>query len=92
MQRKGKFNNGTVLSESVDVSLIYEGEIVLITDEGTFSSAAILACYLKSMKNAKIIGQRAGGSFYRGNAGTITLKLPHSKLQIFVNPNTFYSH
>ena len=92
LQRKGKFNNGTVLSEAVDVSLIYEGEIVLITDEGTFSSAAILACYLKSMKNAKIIGQRAGGSFYRGNAGTITLKLPHSKLQIFVNPNTFYSH
>ena len=92
MQRKGKFNDGIVQTEAIEKSLVYDGEIVLITDEGTFSSAAILACFLKSMKNAKIVGRRSGGSFYRGNAGTLILKLPHSKLQIFVNPNTFYSH
>ena len=90
--RHGKFNNGEVKTKKVDTSLIFHGDIIVITDEGTFSSAAILACHLKTFKNAKIIGRRAGGSFYLGNAGALTLKLPKSKLKLFVNPNTFYSH
>lgn len=89
--RKGDFDNGRVLTDEVDDELIYSGAIVVITDEGTFSSAAILACHLKTLANAKIIGRPAGGSFYKGNAGTLTAILPYSKLRFFVNPNTFYS-
>lgn len=85
------FENGVVRTEYVDENLIYEGEIVVITDEGTFSSASMLACHLKTLSNAKLIGRRAGGSFYRGNAGTITAVLPNSKFRLMVNPNTFYS-
>ena len=91
LQRKGKFDDGKVKTDKIDPEFIYHGEIVVITDEGTFSSAAILACHLKTLANAHIIGRNSGGSFYAGNAGTITLKLPHSKLKILVNPNTFYS-
>lgn len=91
LKRMGKFNEGIVKTKEVDTSLIFHGNIIVITDEGTFSAASILACHLKTLGNAKIIGRRAGGSFYRGNAGTILLKLPHSKLELFVNPNTFYS-
>ena len=91
LKRFGKFNNGIVKTTKVDSSLIFNGDIVVITDEGTFSAAAILACHLKTLGNAKIIGRAAGGSFYKGNAGTILLKLPKSKLQLFVNPNSFYS-
>ncbi len=90
--RKGKFDEGKVTTAAVDTSLIYHGAIVVITDEGTFSSAGILACHLKTLCNAKIVGRTAGGSFYAGNAGTLTLQLPKSKLKLFVNPNTFYSH
>lgn len=90
--RKGVFDNGTVRTGPIDENLIFTGEIVVITDEGTFSSAAMLACHLKTLSKAKIIGRPAGGSFYQGNAGTLQVQLPHSKLKLFVNPNTFYSH
>lgn len=90
--RKGKFDEGKVYTEEVDTSLIYNGEVVVITDEGTFSSAAMLACHLKTMVGAKILGSTAGGSFYSGNAGSIQLLLPNSELHVFINPNTFYSH
>ena len=92
LQRKGLFSGGDILTKRVDTTLIYNGEIVVITDEGTFSSASMLACHLKTLKNAKIIGRRAGGSFYSGNAGTLLLELPESELKLFINPNTFYSH
>lgn len=87
----GRFNRGIQLTEHVDTNLIYDGEIIVITDEGTFSSAAMLACHLKTLKNAKIVGRTAGGSFYSGNAGTLLVKLPQSKFLIAINPNTFYS-
>lgn len=90
--RRGKFDNGRVMTTAVDSSLVYKGTIVVITDEGTFSSAGILACHLKSLCRAKIVGRAAGGSFYSGNAGTLALELPNSQLTVYVNPNTFYGH
>ncbi len=92
LKRVKRFNNGEMRTEKVDSSLIFNGDIVVITDEGTFSSAAMLACHLKTLKNAKIIGQPAGGSFYNGNAGSLNVSLPNSKFRLFINPNTFYSH
>ncbi len=67
----------------------FKGSIVVITDEGTFSAGSILACHLKTLANAKIVGTTAGGSFYAGNAGTLELKLKKSKLTIELNPNFF---
>lgn len=89
--RKDKFEGGKEITGSVDTTLIYRGKIVIITDEGTFSAASVLAGHLKHFCNAKIIGRPAGGSFYSGNAGTLQLVLPHSKLSVYVNPNTFRS-
>lgn len=90
--RNGTFNDGTVKTNNVQEDLRFKGKVVVITDEGTFSSAAILACHLKTLAQAKIVGRPAGGSFYSGNAGTLIVKLPESGLEISVNPNTFYSH
>ena len=90
--RRNNFDNGEVFTTYIDPEFVFKGQIVLLTDEGTFSSASILAAYLKTMCNAKIVGHSAGGSFYKGNAGTLSLKLPKSKMKIFINPNTFYSH
>lgn len=81
--------DGTVCTGKVEEKLVYKGKIIVITDEGTFSAGSILACNLKTLVNAKIVGQKAGGSFYKGNAGTLKVVLPKSKLFLFVNPNTF---
>jgi len=67
----------------------FKGNIVVITDEGTFSAASILACHLKTLSKAKIVGTTAGGSFYAGNAGTLELVMKKSKLIIQLNPNFF---
>lgn len=91
LQRKNKFDNGATLVENSNKDLRFTGKIIVITDEGTFSSAAILASHLKTLCGAKIIGRPAGGSFYAGNAGTLKLHLPKSKLNLYVNPNTFHS-
>ncbi len=85
------FDDGLVRTEPIDDAHIFEGKIVVITDEGTFSSASMLACHLKTLCNAKLAGRPAGGSFYRGNAGTIYAVLPNSRFRLMVNPNTFYS-
>lgn len=89
--KSGVFDSGTIVSAIPDTSLQFKGEIVVITDEGTFSSAAILASHLKTLAEAKIIGRTAGGSFYGGNSGTLLVKLPNSKFTLLVNPNTFKS-
>jgi len=90
--KNGSFNDGRITTDPVNDDLRYKGQIAVITDEGTFSSAAILACQLKTLAGAKLVGRPAGGSFYSGNAGTLMVKLPRSGLLISVNPNTFYSH
>ena len=89
--RNGTFNDGRVFTDAVSDNLRYKGKITVITDEGTFSSAAILACHLKTLAQAKIVGRPTGGSYYAGNAGTLLVKLPESGLEISINPNTFYS-
>jgi C-terminal processing protease CtpA/Prc len=90
--RRGLFEDGLVESDDVDEALIFNGEIIVITDGGTFSSASMLTCHLKTLCNAKILGVTPGGSFYAGNAGTLLAELPYTKFKIYVNPNTFYSH
>ena len=70
----------------------FKGNLVVITDEGTFSAASILACQLKTLAKAKIVGTTAGGSFYAGNAGSLELVLKKSKLTIQLNPNFFSTH
>jgi len=90
--RRNIFNDGKVFTDKVDKDLIFKGRIIIITDEGTFSSASILSSNLKGLCNAEIIGRTAGGSFYRGNAGSLVLLLPNTKNEVLINPNKFTSH
>ena len=76
---------------TIDEELQFKGKIIVITDEGSFSASSFLACNLKVLAKAKIVGHTAGGSYYKGNAGTLTCVLPKSKLTFIVNPNTFYT-
>jgi hypothetical protein len=82
----------TMTVAAVYKDLFYKGKIVVITDEGTFSAASLLACHLKTIAGAQIVGQQAGGGFYEGNAGALQLKLKKSKLVFQVNPNYCQTH
>lgn len=73
-------------------SLQFKGDLVVLTDEGTFSAAAILAAHLKTLCEAKILGETAGGTFYAGNSGTLNLTFKKSKLSVTLNPNFFTSN
>jgi C-terminal processing protease CtpA/Prc len=92
IQKKLPEYSGEIFTPSVNSELVYKGQIIVITDEGSFSASSILACHLKTLCNAKIAGQVAGGSFYKGNSGTLKVKLPYTDFTLLVNPNTFYTN
>lgn len=89
--RKNKFNDGKIVTDDISSDLIFKGDIVVITDYGTFSAASMLACHLKLLAGAFVIGSRPGGTYYTGNAGSILSYLPNSQFEVYVNPNSFYS-
>ena len=90
-KRKDDDFEGQMKTFLIENDLIFKGKIIVITDAGTFSAASILACHLKTLAKAKLVGQPAGGSFYCGNAGTLHVTLPYTNFMMTVNPNTFYS-
>ncbi len=79
----------TKFAKVKDTSLIFKGKVFVLTDEATFSAASILAAQLKHYCDAKLIGARAGGTFYENNAGTVPYQLPNSNFVVFFNPNHF---
>ena len=86
---------GVVLFEELGRKKVFSGKIIVITNEATFSAASILAADLKNIYGAKIIGSEAGGSFYTGSTGNISIELPHSKFKITFNPvyyRSSYNH
>jgi hypothetical protein len=85
--RKHPEYNGEVHSYPVDTSLVFRGQIVVLTDEATFSAASLLTSQLKTFCNAQVMGSRPGGTYYTGNAGTLRYTLPHSKISFILNPN-----
>ncbi len=88
IERKFPEFKGQLYTYNVDTSLIYKGNVIVLTDEGTFSAASLLAAQLKTHREAKIMGSRPGGTYYECNAGTLTLRIPNSKILVILNPNT----
>ena len=85
----------TVLYEYLGRKKSFGGKIIVITNEATFSAASMLAADLKHLYGAKIIGSNAGGSFYKGATGNISVELPHSGFVITYNPvyyRSSYTH
>ena len=86
---------GIVLFEELGREKVFSGKIIVITNEATFSAASILAADLKNIYGAKIIGSEAGGIFYTGSTGNISVELPHSNFKITFNPvyyRSSYNH
>lgn len=61
----------------------FEGEVILLTDAGSFSAAAIFSAIMKSSKRAQLIGSESGGSYHQTFAGfTKKITLPHSLIKL----------
>jgi C-terminal processing protease CtpA/Prc len=63
----------------------FKGDVYILINGGTFSSAAEFASMAHHNKRAVFIGEEAGGG-YLGNCslGTPTLTLPQSKIRILI--------
>ena len=93
LERKiGKPYDGNMYLHYFDPPKVkYEGEIIVVVDEASFSAATLLAADMKNLFGAKIVGVSPGGSFIEGTAGTLQMKLPNTKHTVIVNPNYFQS-
>jgi hypothetical protein len=61
------------------------GKVFVLTDGGTFSTAADFCAVLHHLKRATFVGEETGGGYYGNNSGfEPRLKLPNSKLQVRV--------
>jgi C-terminal processing protease CtpA/Prc len=65
----------------------FKGDIYILTDGGTYSTAALIAQYLSDYGNATLIGEETGSRYEGFAAGNFHyLTLPNSKIQIGI-PN-----
>lgn len=59
------------------------GKVFILTDGGTFSTAADACAVIHHLRRATFIGEETGGGYYGNNSGTMpTLTLPNSKVGI----------
>lgn len=63
----------------------FSGQVYILVNGGTFSTAAEFASLMYNHKRAVFIGEKVGGGYY-GNCslGTPTLMLPNSKIRISI--------
>jgi len=60
----------------------FGGKVFVLTDGGTFSTAADVCAVLRSMRRATFIGEETGGAYEGNNSGLSTMvTLPNSKFQ-----------
>jgi hypothetical protein len=61
----------------------FTGKVFVLTDGGTFSTAADFCAIVHSLGRATFIGEETGGGYFGNNSGPVpTLTLPNSKVRI----------
>jgi C-terminal processing protease CtpA/Prc len=73
------------LSEQTPGKYPFLGNVFVLIDGGTFSTAADFCAIIHHLKRATIIGEETGGGYYGNNSGPEPrVTLPNSKLQVRV--------
>ncbi|MEL6557357.1 MAG: S41 family peptidase [Bacteroidota bacterium] len=68
--------------------VVFDGQIYVLMNGGSFSSAADLISDIKKTTNAIFIGEESGGTFEGPTGGiTIAVQLPNSKIMVRISPN-----
>lgn len=61
----------------------FHGKVFVLTDGGTFSTAADVCAIIQHLKLATFIGEETGGAHFGNNSGPMpTLTLPHSQIGV----------
>lgn len=67
---------------------VFKGQLYVLMNGITFSSAANLVADIKKTTNAIFIGEEDGGAFEGPTGGTsIVIQLPNSKIMVRISPN-----
>ena len=70
----------------------FTGKVFVLTDGGTFSTAADFCAVTHSLGRAKFIGEETGGGYFGNNSGPMpTLTLPNSKVRIRFPMYAYYN-
>jgi hypothetical protein len=79
------YTNHTILNLQKPMDKAFKGDVYILINGGTFSTAAEFSSMAHHNKRAVFIGEEAGGG-YLGNCslGTPTLTLPQSKIRISI--------
>lgn len=78
--------NGELYSSQVDPKLVYKGNVVILTDEHTLGSAALLTAQLQFFRNARIAGALPACSPSDAGGTMLQVKLPGSSNILTVDP------
>ena len=70
----------------------FMGNVFVLIDGGTFSTAADFCAVTHHLKRATFIGEETGGGYYGNNSGlSAALTLPHSKLKVRVQMYEYWN-
>ncbi|MCZ6837491.1 MAG: S41 family peptidase [Planctomycetota bacterium] len=70
------------LAAMVPASLVFEGRVIVLIDEGSFSGAAEIASLLRHHKRAEFVGRETGGTYVGNNSGPgLDIHLPNSGIR-----------
>jgi C-terminal processing protease CtpA/Prc len=68
------------------------GKVFVLTNGGTFSTAADFCAVTHHLKRATFVGKETGGAYYGNNSGLATkVTLPNSKLQVVIQTFEYWN-
>lgn len=80
------------VGEQQPAALPFPGKTFVLTDGGTFSTAADVTALMRHLTKATFIGEETGGGFEGNTSGlNASLKLPHSKLGLRIQMYEYFN-
>ncbi|MGB3464056.1 MAG: S41 family peptidase, partial [Cyclobacteriaceae bacterium] len=72
---------------------VFTGQLVVLTNGSTFSTAADVCAILYEQKRALFVGEEVGGGFYGNNSAiSLGIKLPNSGISYWIPLVRYTNH
>ena len=86
------FNYHSPLETQKPQKTAFTGQLIVLTDGGTFSTAADVASILHANNRAVFVGEEVGGGYYGNNSAIqYQIKLPNSGITYYIPVVRYYS-
>jgi hypothetical protein len=81
--KNGYYLEAEIIEKKISDDKTFKGDVYVLVNERSFSSAAVFAGLVKKYNRGLIIGRETGSAYYQINAlRFVTLMLPNSKINI----------